>query len=48
MQIHYGDVGNASCTYIGGYINTTTAIDDIKFQMSTGDFDGTIKMWGVK
>ena len=48
MQIHYGDAGNASCTFIGGYINTTTAIDDIQFKMSTGNFDGTIKMWGVK
>ena len=47
MPIHYGDTGNASCTYIGGYINTTTAIDDIQFKMSTGNFDGTIKMYGV-
>jgi len=31
-----------------GYINTTTAIDEISFQMDTGNFDGTIKMWGVK
>ena len=34
--------------FLGGYINTTTAIDDIQFKMSTGNFDGTIKMWGVK
>ena len=34
--------------YVGGYINTTTAIDDIQFKMSSGNFDGTIKMWGVK
>ena len=34
--------------HLGGYINTTTAIDDIQFKMSTGNFDGTIKMWGVK
>ena len=32
----------------GGYINTTTAIDDINFKMHTGSFDGKIKMWGVK
>ena len=31
-----------------GYINTTTAIDEIQFTMSSGNFDGTIKMWGVK
>jgi len=34
--------------YTAGYINTTTAIDDIKFYMDSGNFDGTIKMWGVK
>ena len=35
-------------TFVGGYINTTTAIDEISFKMSSGNFDGTIKMWGVK
>jgi hypothetical protein len=34
--------------FIGGYFNTTSAIDDIQFKMSSGNFDGTIKMWGVK
>ena len=34
--------------YIAGYINQTKAIDDIQFKMTDGDFDGTIKMWGVK
>ena len=34
--------------FTAGYINTTTAIDSIKFYMDSGDFDGTIKMWGVK
>ena len=34
--------------YTAGYINDTTAIDDIQFKMATGNFDGTIKMWGVK
>ena len=34
--------------YAGGYFNTTTAIDDIQFKMSSGNFDGTIKLWGVK
>ena len=33
---------------LGGYINTTAAIDDIDFKISSGNFDGTIKMWGVK
>ena len=34
--------------FTAGYINTTSAIDEISFQMNTGNFDGTIKMWGVK
>ena len=33
---------------MSGYINTTTAIDDVKFKFSSGDFEGKIKMWGVK
>ena len=39
---------SANDIYVAGYINTTTAIDDIQFKMSSGNFDGTIKMWGVK
>ena len=35
-------------SYAAGYINTTSAIDEISFKMSSGNFDGTIKMWGVK
>jgi hypothetical protein len=34
--------------YAAGYINTTTAIDDIQFKMSSDNFNGKIKMWGVK
>ena len=34
-------------TFSAGYINDTTAIDDIRFT-TQADFDGTIKMWGVK
>jgi hypothetical protein len=34
--------------YAAGYINDASyAIDDIQFKMSSGNFDGTIKMWGV-
>ena len=35
-------------SFVSGYFNTTAAIDDIQFKMNTGNFDGTIKMWGVK
>jgi hypothetical protein len=33
--------------FIGGYINTTSAIDDIQFKMSSGNFNGVIKMYGL-
>jgi len=31
----------------GGYINTTGAITEIDFKMSSGNFDGTIKLYGI-
>jgi len=34
--------------YIAGYCNTTSAVDAIDFKMSSGNFDGKIKMYGVK
>ena len=34
--------------FVGGYFNTTDDIDAVQFSISTGVFDGTIKMWGVK
>ena len=33
--------------YTSGYINDTTAIDDIQFKMSSGIFDGVIQMYGI-
>ena len=33
--------------YTAGYFNTTTAIDGVQFKFDSGDFDGTIKMYGV-
>ena len=49
---------NASCTYIsynyshqsyvGGYCNTTSAIDGVDFKFSSGNIDsGVIKMYGI-
>jgi len=34
--------------YSAGYFNTTSAIDAVQFKMSSGNFDGIIKMYGVK
>ena len=44
----YNETPSAYSSFVAGYINDTTAIDDIRFKMTSGDFDGTIKMWGVK
>jgi|TARA_R110000765_G_scaffold40244_2_gene86795 hypothetical protein len=33
--------------YIAGYINTTSAIDEIDFKMSSGNFDGNIYLFGA-
>ena len=35
--------------YMGGYFNTTSAIDAIRFQMTNGNIDdGTIYLYGIK
>jgi len=35
-------------TYIAGYFNTTSAIDEIQFKMSSGNIDaGVIKLYGI-
>ena len=35
--------------FVGGYINTTSAVDGMKFLNSSGTIDeGKIKLWGVK
>ena len=35
--------------FVGGYVNTTTAIDEIRFMMESGDINaGEIKMYGIK
>ena len=36
-------------SHIGGYFNTTSAIDEIQFKMASGDIDaGTFKLYGIK
>jgi hypothetical protein len=34
-------------TYVAGYGNTTSAVNAVRFQMSSGNFDGTILMYGI-
>jgi hypothetical protein len=43
---NYGDY-NAN-DFVAGYGNTTSAINAIQFKMETGNFDGTIYLYGIK
>ena len=49
-QVNHYHVGNKTVTgYIGGYGNTTSAVDAIQFKMNSGNIDaGTIKLYGIK
>tara|TARA_B100001123_G_C15337452_1_gene1033398 strand:- start:2120 stop:2563 length:444 start_codon:yes stop_codon:yes gene_type:complete len=38
---------NAYDFYVGGYFNTTSAIDAIQFKMSSGNFNGYIQFYGI-
>ena len=40
-------VTRASDTYVSGYINDTTAIDEIRFKMDNGNMSGTIQLYGI-
>ena len=33
--------------YVGGYFNSTSAINALDFKMDSGNMDGTIKMYGI-
>ena len=40
---------NAKSSYVAGYFNTTSAIDEIQFKFSSGNIDsGTFKLYGIK
>tara|TARA_R100000742_G_C4274540_1_gene94562 strand:- start:168 stop:794 length:627 start_codon:yes stop_codon:yes gene_type:complete len=45
----FSSAGNSSFnTFVAGYANTTSAINNVKFQMSSGNIDsGTIEMYGI-
>ena len=35
-------------SFIAGYGNTTSAVNAVQFKMSSGNFDGTIALYGIK
>jgi hypothetical protein len=48
MQVYYPADGEYSIEcFTAGYCNTTSAINLVKYEMSSGNFDGIIKMYGV-
>jgi hypothetical protein len=45
----YHGANQSSILHLAGYGNTTTAVDSVRFQMSSGNFDqGVIKLYGIK
>jgi len=51
MTYHTGDTDTGNYNYamfVGGYGNTTSAVNAIRFQMSSGNFDGKIYLYGIK
>ena len=50
VKIGYNDAtDNFINAYIGGYANTTSAINGVQFKFSSGNIDsGTIKLYGIK
>jgi len=46
FNTHAGDDSSQN-VFISGYINTTSAIDEISFKFSSGNFDGVIQMYGI-
>ena len=44
---HYNAGDHAFDYNMAGYINDTTAIDEIQFKMSSGNFDGVIQLYGI-
>jgi hypothetical protein len=45
---NYEEANRMFDCFSAGYGNTTSAVNAIRFQMSSGNFDGDIKLYGVK
>ena len=44
-----GEQGLSQACHVGGYLNTSSAINAIRFQYSSGNIDaGTVKLYGIK
>ena len=47
-NIQHLSVTTSKNNYVAGYGNTTSAINALQFKMNSGNFDGVIKLYGVK
>jgi len=48
-NLNFAEEANyTQCGFIAGYGNTTSAVNAIRFQFSSGNFDGTIYLYGIK
>jgi hypothetical protein len=45
---NYNQSDYSNINFVAGYGNTTSAVNAIQFKMSSGNFDGVIKMYGLK
>jgi hypothetical protein len=45
---HYNGNNYSNNCFIAGYGNTTSAVNAVRFQMESGNFDGTIYLYGIK
>ena len=43
-----GSIPTSKNAFVAGYMNTTSACNAIQFKMSSGNFDGIIKLYGIK
>ena len=39
--------GISQNAFVGGYVNSTSAVNAVQFAMSSGNFDGIIKLYGI-
>mgnify|MGYP005821199599 CR=1 FL=1 len=44
---HHADSNFHVSMWVAGYINDTTAIDEIRFKMDSGNFNGVIQLFGI-
>jgi len=47
LQEYMSGTPTSDNAYVAGYVNSTSAVNAIQFTMASGNFDGTIKLYGI-